>query len=277
MLTLSLLAASLSLVGQTSSQLPEHTNQEIVVKVVDERTNTLIDNATLEWIDLSTKRTIPVNVTTGNDGLAIIPLEGRRYLLRARGSDGRESAPEHVPGHEIVLKVVTPPPLPSSTALQPIPATGCEGSPVQGTCGCAGVEWQVCEPGEDVQCCVDDCECNCGPCFGCGCCCGVDGPCVICSANNNTFADVGTATFDISVPENAVVFVNGRQTTSTGVHRRYVSFGLKAGERYIYVLRVEVLRDGKVIDDSRELAVRANERKNIAFDSLTPSQFASAR
>ena len=130
MLFTSVLAVSLSFMGQVPAdaggQLPPHKNQEIVVKVVDAKTGAVVGNASLEWVDLSTDRVIPAETTTGDNGLAILALQGRRYMLRARLPDGRQSRPEPVPGHEIVLKLIVPPPQPAATALQPIPGTGCD-------------------------------------------------------------------------------------------------------------------------------------------------------
>ena len=193
MLSASLLAVSLSFIAQVPAdagrQLPPHTNQEIVVKVVDARTGAVVGNASLEWVDLSTNRIIPAETTTGNNGLAIIALQGRRYVLRARLPDGRQSSPEPVPGHEIVLKLIVPPPEPAATALQPIPGTGYDECccticrPVWETCVCNGVQygtcWSVCE----MRCSPVDCDCCCCPPCDCGCF-SEDGPCDYnCAAN----------------------------------------------------------------------------------------------
>jgi len=45
----------------------------------------------------------------------------------------------------------------------------------------------------------------------------------------------------IHVPAAAKVFINGRETRTTGSHREYVSFGLQEGKIYPYTIRALVL------------------------------------
>jgi uncharacterized protein (TIGR03000 family) len=76
-------------------------------------------------------------------------------------------------------------------------------------------------------------------------------------------ADAGTLT--IWVPEDAKVYVNGQLTTSTGARRQYVSYGLQAGLNYNYDVRAEVVRDGKVIEETRSVTLTAGGREGLAF------------
>ena len=75
----------------------------------------------------------------------------------------------------------------------------------------------------------------------------------------------GGAKLTVSVPQDATVFVNGRRTTSTGSHRVYASLGLTYGYAYGYVIRVQVLRDGKIVEQSQKVVLRPDENKNLAF------------
>jgi uncharacterized protein (TIGR03000 family) len=68
------------------------------------------------------------------------------------------------------------------------------------------------------------------------------------------------------VPADAKVFINGRQTRSMGTHREYVSYGLEIGLTYRYEVRAEVVRDGKTIEDTREVFLTAGSREDVAFD-----------
>ena len=195
-------------------------------------------------------------------------------MLRARLPDGRQSSPEPVPGHEIVLKLIVPPPEPAATALQPIPGTGCDECccticrPVWETCVCNGVQygtcWSVCE----MRCSPVDCDCYCCPPCDCGCF-SEDGPCDYNCAANRMPPNTGTAKLNLSVPKNAVVFINGKQTVSTGATRSYLSQGLTDGAAYKYTVRVLVWRDGKLIEDARQVILHAGEKRNVAFSNAS--------
>jgi uncharacterized protein (TIGR03000 family) len=70
----------------------------------------------------------------------------------------------------------------------------------------------------------------------------------------------------VSVPAEARVFVNGRTTTSTGSVRQYVSPGLVDGLDYLYKVRAEINRDGRLVSQTRIVRVRAGEATNVDFD-----------
>jgi uncharacterized protein (TIGR03000 family) len=70
----------------------------------------------------------------------------------------------------------------------------------------------------------------------------------------------------IVVPADAKVFINGRQTRSIGTQREYVSYGLESGLTYRYEVRAEVVRDGKTVEDTREVFLTAGSREGVAFD-----------
>ena len=76
--------------------------------------------------------------------------------------------------------------------------------------------------------------------------------------------DVGYLIVD--VPADAKVFVNGHATTSTGEHRQYVSHGLEAGMRYEYQVRVEIVRDGKPVSETKTVQLSAGSQADVAFD-----------
>jgi len=80
-----------------------------------------------------------------------------------------------------------------------------------------------------------------------------------------------TAYLRVSVPADARVFVNDRPTTSTGTERQYVSHNLEAGMRYEYTVRVEVVRDGKPLSDTRKVQLTAGGVENVAFSFDAPT------
>ena len=77
-------------------------------------------------------------------------------------------------------------------------------------------------------------------------------------------ADAGT--LSIWVPEDAKVYVNGQLTKSTGNQRQFISYGLKAGFNYNYEVRAELVRDGKLIEQSHIVALTAGSRELLAFN-----------
>jgi uncharacterized protein (TIGR03000 family) len=77
----------------------------------------------------------------------------------------------------------------------------------------------------------------------------------------------GDARLSVSVPDDAVVFINGNRTTKIGTHREYVSTGLKASHSYRYVVRVQVSRDGTVLENVREVIIRAGGSTHLVFDA----------
>ena len=73
----------------------------------------------------------------------------------------------------------------------------------------------------------------------------------------------------IWVPEDARVFVNGYETKSVGAQRRYISHGLKDGLTYKYEVRAQVVRDGKVLEEVRNVLLTSGAREGIAFNFNT--------
>lgn len=69
----------------------------------------------------------------------------------------------------------------------------------------------------------------------------------------------------VNVPADAKVFVNGLPTTSTGTMRTYVSRNLNPGQVYNYEVRTEVVRDGKVVSDTKNVKLVAGQEYAMAF------------
>jgi len=82
-------------------------------------------------------------------------------------------------------------------------------------------------------------------------------------------ADDGMAVLEVEVPENARVFVNGKATTSSGVHRRYVSRGLQSGFSYTYEVRVEGEVDGEMVSETKTVQITAGQESKLAFELKT--------
>ena len=76
----------------------------------------------------------------------------------------------------------------------------------------------------------------------------------------------------VYVPAQAKVFINGMATKSSGTRREYVSYGLKEGLQYRYVVTAQVEQDGKLYEETREVILTAGEKKGVAFSFQFPSE-----
>ncbi len=97
------------------------------------------------------------------------------------------------------------------------------------------------------------------------------------STEINTREDSGLLT--IWVPAKAKVFVNGMETKTTGSRRRYVSHGLQPGLTYKYVIRAELVRNGKIAEETKTVNLTAGSTEGVAFGfNVSPQQqFAAAQ
>jgi uncharacterized protein (TIGR03000 family) len=75
----------------------------------------------------------------------------------------------------------------------------------------------------------------------------------------------------VKVPTDAKVFVNGRQTTSTGMDREFISRDLEAGARYNYEVRAEFARDGKPVTETKTVQLTAGQSAGVDFTDASPS------
>ena len=70
---------------------------------------------------------------------------------------------------------------------------------------------------------------------------------------------------NVSVPEDAIVYVNDRKTTSTGETRQFVSRGLETGKSYRFEVRAELNDNGKIVSDTQTIVVTAGSQENVRF------------
>ena len=89
--------------------------------------------------------------------------------------------------------------------------------------------------------------------------------------SGNDGAAVGddkSALITVDVPQDAIVYVNGYRTKSTGAHRRFMSAGLERGATYAFEVRAEVDRDGKAVRRTKVVTLAGGQRRNVAFGSF---------
>ena len=73
------------------------------------------------------------------------------------------------------------------------------------------------------------------------------------------------------VPYDAKVTINGLATHSTGSRREFVSYGLKPGLTYKYVVHAQVARNGKLLEDTQTVTLTAGQTTAVAFGFNTQS------
>jgi uncharacterized protein (TIGR03000 family) len=69
----------------------------------------------------------------------------------------------------------------------------------------------------------------------------------------------------VHVPAEAVVYINGNLTKTTGTLRRYVSIGLEQGRRYTYEVQAVIPGQDGQRADNRTVHVRAGQAAEVAF------------
>jgi uncharacterized protein (TIGR03000 family) len=70
----------------------------------------------------------------------------------------------------------------------------------------------------------------------------------------------------VEVPEDAKLFIDD-QPMKTGSSRRVFSTpDLEKGQAYYYMVRVEVVRDGKTVEQTQRVIVRAGQEAKASFD-----------
>ncbi len=84
-------------------------------------------------------------------------------------------------------------------------------------------------------------------------------------APQTTVPHASAGQLTIWVPRDATVTINGYRTTSTGQRRVYVSYGLKPGYTYKYVVRAEVIRNGRRVHQTRTVYLTAGSTSQMAF------------
>jgi uncharacterized protein (TIGR03000 family) len=78
-----------------------------------------------------------------------------------------------------------------------------------------------------------------------------------------------TAEIRLRVPSDATVWVDGDRTRQTGPSRDFVTPTLKPGTTYSYQVKARWMEDGKPVEQTRKVKVRANETTNVDFLSGT--------
>ena len=69
----------------------------------------------------------------------------------------------------------------------------------------------------------------------------------------------------VEVPEKAKVFINGKETTTTGTVRSFISRGLNTDKKHTYVVRMVVESEGKTTEKTKTVALAVGQRETVSF------------
>jgi uncharacterized protein (TIGR03000 family) len=78
----------------------------------------------------------------------------------------------------------------------------------------------------------------------------------------------------VHLPAKAKLSVDGQAMRSTSATRRFYSPPLQAGKSYHYVFKAEMDRDGKPVEVTKHLDVRAGQKQEITLAFPDPDQSA---
>jgi len=73
------------------------------------------------------------------------------------------------------------------------------------------------------------------------------------------------ATIIVSLPTDARLTVDGAPTNSVAERRTLVTPELEVGSTYVYTLRAEIVRDGRIEVQTQDVNVRGGETSTVAF------------
>ena len=73
-------------------------------------------------------------------------------------------------------------------------------------------------------------------------------------------------TLNVNVPEKAKVYINDKETTSSGARRKYVSRNVRDGNARTFVVRAEMVRNGEPVAETKQVSLRGGQSASLAFD-----------
>jgi uncharacterized protein (TIGR03000 family) len=77
--------------------------------------------------------------------------------------------------------------------------------------------------------------------------------------------DVNSATMNVRVPADAEIWFEGSKTGQSGTTRTFVSPPLESGRGFTYEVRAHWTENGKEVDQTRQVHVRAGEKVDVDF------------
>jgi uncharacterized protein (TIGR03000 family) len=96
------------------------------------------------------------------------------------------------------------------------------------------------------------------------------------TGTNKEEAALSRAKLIVEVPADAKLYIDDQPMKTTSARRVFSTPALEPGQAYYYMVRVEVMRDGKVQSDTRRVIVRAGEEIRADFNRLEPTPTVAA-
>jgi uncharacterized protein (TIGR03000 family) len=75
----------------------------------------------------------------------------------------------------------------------------------------------------------------------------------------------------VHLPADAKLFVDGVACPLTSDTRSFATPGLQPGQKYVYTMRMEVVRDGATQSESQRVVLEAGQTTNVNFAATTMS------
>ena len=69
----------------------------------------------------------------------------------------------------------------------------------------------------------------------------------------------------VEVPEHAKVFIKGKETTTTGLVRNFISRGLADDKKHIYVVRMVVEKNGTPAEKTKTVSLMVGQKETVSF------------
>lgn len=80
----------------------------------------------------------------------------------------------------------------------------------------------------------------------------------------------------MSVPTDAVIYLENQRMTMTGAKRRFYSPPLKSGKDYFYNVKVEIKRGDRVVSATSKVKVRAQRDVQLTFTEQGAGELVSS-
>jgi len=81
----------------------------------------------------------------------------------------------------------------------------------------------------------------------------------------------------IEVPANANLYIDGQLIGGTGTERHFYTPALEKGQSYYYDVRIETVKDGRMVATDKKVIVQAGELVKESFKQMRePSSLASS-
>ncbi len=79
----------------------------------------------------------------------------------------------------------------------------------------------------------------------------------------------------MTVPQDAVVYLEKQRMTLTGSERKYYTPPLEIGQNFVYTVRVEVEREKRVVSTISKVKVSANRNVQLTFTEQDAGELVS--